>query len=154
MLFHKDKHIYVMTENRVTMMKVQGCHIFNTCNECLGAKDPYCGWCSLENKCSLRSDCEDAAQNANYWLSYKNGKCTTITEVQPPQIQRTTARILTLIIDNLPVLEGQFFCAFTIMGKTLTTNATRSTNGITCATPHTDSLPSIPPGQRKFELNF
>ncbi|XP_067122898.1 plexin A3-like, partial [Centruroides vittatus] len=147
MLFHKDKHIYVMTENRVTMMKVQGCHIFNTCNECLGAKDPYCGWCSLENKCSLRSDCEDAAQNANYWLSYKNGKCTTITEVQPPQIQRTTARILTLIIDNLPVLEGQFFCAFTIMGKTLTTNATRSTNGITCATPHTDSLPSIPPGQ-------
>lgn len=56
---------------------------------------------------------------------------------------------LTLVIGNLPVLEGQFFCAFTAFSKTLETNATRSTNGVSCATPHTDSLPPIPPGERK-----
>lgn len=53
------------------------------------------------------------------------------------------------MIDNLPVLEGQFFCAFTALGKTLVTNASRSANGVSCATPHTDSLPPIPPVQRK-----
>ncbi|GFS14058.1 plexin-A4-like [Elysia marginata] len=32
-------------------MKVEDCGRYTTCSECLGAKDPYCGWCSLENNC-------------------------------------------------------------------------------------------------------
>ncbi|GFY60911.1 hypothetical protein TNIN_181314 [Trichonephila inaurata madagascariensis] len=132
------------------MVKVQECHVFRTCMDCLGANDPYCGWCSLENKCSLRGACAEAAQDPLYWLSYKSGRCTTITEVHPPQIQRTTARILNLVIDNLPALEGQFSCAFSALGKSLVMNATRSANGVNCATPHTDSLPPIPPGEHHF----
>ncbi|KFM60858.1 Plexin-A2, partial [Stegodyphus mimosarum] len=151
MLFDKNKEfLYVMTERRVTMVKVQECLVYKTCTECLDAQDPYCGWCSLENKCSLRSDCAEAAQDPLYWLSYKSGKCTTITSVHPPQIQRTTARILNLVIDNLPVLEGQFYCAFTALGKSLVSNASRLANGVSCATPHTDSLPAIPPAQHHF----
>ncbi|XP_067128995.1 plexin-A2 isoform X2 [Centruroides vittatus] len=151
MLFDKSKDfLYVMTDRKVTMIKVQECQVYKSCGDCLGAQDPYCGWCSLENKCSLRSDCAEAAQDPLYWLSYKSGKCTTITNVHPAQIQRTTARILSLLIGNLPVLEGHFFCAFTALGKTLVTNATRSSNGVNCATPHTDSLPPIPPGQHHF----
>ncbi|GLG93702.1 Plexin-B [Gryllus bimaculatus] len=34
---------------RVFKVKVQECSVYTTCWECLGAKDPYCGWCSLEN---------------------------------------------------------------------------------------------------------
>lgn len=148
--FDQSKNfLYVMTEKRVTLMRVQNCQQHKTCGECLGARDPYCGWCSLENKCSLRSDCAEAAQDPLYWLSYKSGKCTTITHVHPPQIQRTTARTLNLLVDNLPILEGQFFCAFTASSKTLQTNATRSPNGINCATPPTDALPPIPAGQRE-----
>lgn len=151
MLFDKNgEHLYVMTERTVTRVKVQECHQYKTCIDCLGAQDPYCGWCSLENKCSLRSNCAEAAQDPLYWLSYKSGKCTTITSVQPAQIQRTTARILSLVIGNLPVLDGQFFCAFTAFSKTLETNATRLTNGVSCPTPHTDSLPPIPPGEHHF----
>ncbi|XP_076331027.1 plexin-A2-like isoform X2 [Tachypleus tridentatus] len=135
---------------KLSMVKVQDCKMYNNCRTCLGAQDPYCGWCSLENKCSLRSDCAQAAEDPLYWLSYKSGKCTTITNVNPPQIQRTTARILTLVIDNLPVLEGQLLCAFTAYRKTLVSNASRSSNGVICATPHTDSLPSIPLGEHHF----
>jgi plexin A len=54
------------------------------------------------------------------------------------------------VIDNLPVLEGQFFCAFTTAAKTQITNATRSANGVSCPTPPTDSLPPISPGQHHF----
>ncbi|XP_076307717.1 plexin-A2-like isoform X1 [Tachypleus tridentatus] len=149
--FDQSKHnLYVLTERKLSMVKVQECQMYNNCGTCLDAQDPYCGWCSLENKCSLRSDCAQAAEDPLYWLSYKSGKCTTITSVNPPQIQRTTARILTLVIGNLPVLEGQFLCAFTAYGKTLVTNATRSANGVSCATPHTDSLPTIPLGEHHF----
>lgn len=57
---------------------------------------------------------------------------------------------LELVIDNLPTLPGRFSCAFTALDKTLITNATRKPYGVNCTTPRTDSLPSIPPGQRKF----
>jgi hypothetical protein len=35
---------------QVSKVKVQECSVYKTCWDCLGAKDPYCGWCSLENK--------------------------------------------------------------------------------------------------------
>ncbi|KAJ9580437.1 hypothetical protein L9F63_024391, partial [Diploptera punctata] len=48
-----------------------------------------CGFCC---RCSLRSDCQDAAKDPLYWISYKSGRCTTITTVTPNELQRTTAR--------------------------------------------------------------
>lgn len=88
----QELNLYVMTDDRVSKIKVHDCTVFNTCAECLGAKDPYCGWCSLENKCSLRSSCDDNSNDPLFWVTYKNGKCTTITSVVPHQLQRTTAR--------------------------------------------------------------
>lgn len=122
-------HLYVMTEKRVSKVKVQECSVYKTCLECLKAQDPYCGWCSLENKCNLRSDCQDAAKDPLYWIPYKSGRCTSITNVAPNQLQRTTARTLELVIDNLPNLQGQFLCAFSALEKTLITNATKKSYG-------------------------
>ncbi|XP_066584060.1 plexin-A4 [Prorops nasuta] len=143
-------HLYVLTEKKVSKVKVQECSVYKTCWDCLGAKDPYCGWCSLENKCNLRSDCQDAANDPLYWIPYKSGKCTTITSVVPDQLQRTTARTLELVIDNLPTLSGQFLCAFSALDKTLITNASRKSFGVNCTTPRTDLLPPIPQGQHHF----
>ncbi|XP_017783638.1 PREDICTED: plexin A3 [Nicrophorus vespilloides] len=146
----QQMHLYVMTEKKVSKVKVQECSVYKSCWDCLNAKDPYCGWCSLENKCSIRSHCQDAAKDPLYWISYKSGRCTTITTVTPNQLQRTTARTLDLAIDNLPTLSGQFLCAFTALDKTLITNATKKSYGVNCTTPRTDSLPSIPQGQHHF----
>ncbi|XP_057324219.1 plexin-A4 [Microplitis mediator] len=143
-------HLYVLTEKKISKVKVQECSVYKTCWDCLGAKDPYCGWCSLENKCNLRSDCQDAAKDPLYWISYKSGKCTTITSVTPELLQKTTARTLELSIDNLPTLSGEFLCAFSVLDKTLITNATRKQFGVNCTTPRTDLLPSIPIGHHHF----
>lgn len=135
--------IYVMNDKRVSLIKVQECNTYKTCGDCLGARDPHCGWCSLENRCSIKSSCAEANQDSLYWLSYKSGKCTTITSVTPPLIQRTTTRTLSLVIENLPSVEGQFLCGFTSQGRTEITTASRSLSGVACATPPTDSLPSL-----------
>lgn len=135
--------IYAMNDKKVFLIKVQECNIHKTCSECLGASDPHCGWCSLENRCSIKSACAEANQDTLYWLSYRSAKCTTIKSVTPPQIQRTTARKLSLAIDNLPSVEGQFICGFTAQGRTEFTNATRSISGITCPTPSTDLISSL-----------
>ena len=47
----KRDHIYVLTDKALSKVRVQDCQQYTDCNTCLGAKDPYCGWCSLENKC-------------------------------------------------------------------------------------------------------
>ncbi|XP_060879256.1 plexin-A2 [Metopolophium dirhodum] len=146
----QQMHLYAMTRNRVSMIKVQECHMYSSCLDCLAAKDPYCGWCSLENKCSLRSNCEDAANDPLYWIPYKSGKCTTIASVTPSQLQKTTARTLELVIDNLPLLEGPFYCAFSVFDKVLITNAIRKSFGVNCTTPRTDLLPFIPANQHHF----
>ncbi|XP_054746803.1 plexin-A2 isoform X1 [Anastrepha obliqua] len=146
----RNLYIYVMSRNEVAKVKVFHCSDYSTCGECLGARDPYCGWCSLENKCSPRSSCEDDANDPLYWVSYKTGKCTTITSVVPHQLQRTTARTLELIIDHLPQLKENLVCAFTTEEKALFTNATKKRNGVNCTTPRTDMLPQIEQGKHHF----
>ena len=47
----KRDHLYVMTDHALSKVRVQDCSQYKDCNQCLGARDPYCGWCSLENKC-------------------------------------------------------------------------------------------------------
>ncbi|XP_069180066.1 plexin-A4 isoform X2 [Procambarus clarkii] len=143
-------HLYVMTSNKISKVKAQECSIYEGCNQCLGARDPYCGWCSLENKCSLRRDCRDATQDPQHWVSYKTGRCTTITQVMPDKLQRTTARTLSLMIDNLPSVEGTLQCVFSAMGKDLNTEAKRTAQGVSCTTPRNDMLPDIPQNEHHF----
>lgn len=151
----QELNLYVMTERKVSKVKVYDCTVYKMCGECLGAKDPYCGWCSLENKCSLRSMCQDDTNDPLFWVSYKSGKCTTITSVAPHQLQRTTARTLELVIDHLPALKEQLVCAFATAEKpTIYTNATRKRNGVNCTTPRTDLLPQIAPGKRNNLFNI
>lgn len=151
MLFdNQNMHLYVMSRSQVAKVKVYDCSGYKTCGECLGAHDPYCGWCSLENKCSSRSTCQDDVNDPLYWINYKTGKCTTITSVMPHQLQRTTARTLELIIDHLPQLKENLVCAFTTEEKALFTNATKKRNGVNCTTPRTDMLPQIGQGKHHF----
>lgn len=147
---NQNMHLYVMSRSQVAKVKVYDCSGYKTCGECLGAHDPYCGWCSLENKCSPRSTCRDDVNDPLYWINYKTGKCTTITSVMPHQLQRTTARTLELIIDHLPQLKENLVCAFTTEDKALFTNATKKRNGVNCTTPRTDMLPQIGQGKHHF----
>lgn len=144
-------HLYVMTKQKVSKVKLHQCSLYKTCSDCLGADDSYCGWCSMENKCNLRSNCQAAASDPLNWISTDDKRCTTISSVTPNQLQRTTVTTLDLVVENLPTFpEQQLFCAFSALNKTLITNATRESHGVKCITPGTDDLPNIPQGQHYF----
>ncbi|KAG1683403.1 Plexin-A2 [Nymphon striatum] len=135
------KHIYVMTKRKVSKVKLQDCSQYKTCSTCLGAKDPYCGWCPLENKCSLLNDCSHVQKGQKKqisWQSYKAGRCTTIKKVIPHQIQKTTVRLLDLEIDDLSNFPGPFLCTFKAFGRIFETNATKTQKGVVCLTPQID----------------
>ncbi|XP_055615927.1 plexin-A2 isoform X1 [Toxorhynchites rutilus septentrionalis] len=148
--------LYLMSKHKLFKIKVYDCSVYTTCVACLSAKDPFCGWCSLENKCSPKRECQDNFKDPLSWLSYKSGKCTTITSVSPSQLQRTTARTLELVIENLPNLKEALVCAFTFanMEKPIITNATKKRNGVNCTTPRTDLLPQIGYGKNHFNAQL
>lgn len=46
----EKEHLYVMTPHKLSKVQVQDCSRYTTCEKCISVKDPYCGWCTLENK--------------------------------------------------------------------------------------------------------
>lgn len=143
MIYDKYRRfLYAITQTRLHKIRIANCALADNCQQCLAKRDPYCGWCSLENKCTEKGECRN-----EYWVNGKSGKCTQITQVQPKELQRTTARTLELIIENLPVVspggeDMKLVCVFDVGGnKVLTTEATRKRNGVNCTTPRTDLLP-------------
>lgn len=44
------EHIYVLSTSKISKVKVEHCSGYTSCSSCLDAKDPYCGWCSLEKR--------------------------------------------------------------------------------------------------------
>lgn len=44
------EHIYVLSTSKISKVQVEHCSSYTNCSSCLDAKDPYCGWCSLEKR--------------------------------------------------------------------------------------------------------
>uniref|UniRef100_T1IZB9 Sema domain-containing protein n=1 Tax=Strigamia maritima TaxID=126957 RepID=T1IZB9_STRMM len=43
-------YLYVMSSTQIHKVKVENCTRYNNCSSCIGVRDPYCGWCSLERR--------------------------------------------------------------------------------------------------------
>ncbi|KAL1452395.1 hypothetical protein WDU94_006631 [Cyamophila willieti] len=82
--------------------------------------------------------------------SSKSKSCSTIINVTPKQIQRTTVRSIHVTLTNFPEHSGNVLCEFSFANKTLTTEATRSRSRVSCPTPLTDSIPAIPSGEHNI----
>uniref|UniRef100_A0A8C1NR09 Plexin-B1 n=1 Tax=Cyprinus carpio TaxID=7962 RepID=A0A8C1NR09_CYPCA len=51
------QNVYVLTERKVTKLRVAQCDKHLDCHSCLSNRDPYCGWCSLEGRYLSSPDC-------------------------------------------------------------------------------------------------
>ncbi|XP_053377903.1 plexin-A1-like isoform X2 [Mercenaria mercenaria] len=120
------EHIYVMTDYKLYKMKLYECCQYTTCTTCLGANNPYCGWCSLENKCSVQKECNQTDEMG--WLPYSENFCPNITN-ENADIQQIPA--LTSIHPNTGPQSGGTLV--TIYGQYLYTDiATTVTIGGHC----------------------
>ncbi|XP_062600116.1 plexin-A4-like [Saccostrea cucullata] len=151
MFFDDNKrHLFVLTTKKLLKLVAQSCNQYTTCEECRGAKDPYCGWCSLANKCTLAEDCLEFNSPLK-WMVYDGETCTKIIQVYPDKIQKdnnmTKTTSLTLRISNLLTYNGSYKCAFEGYDNKIETVATRSSvNVVKCDTPMPNELPPFPNG--------
>ncbi|XP_066284812.1 plexin-A1-like isoform X4 [Branchiostoma lanceolatum] len=143
------QHLYVMTENKVSQVKVAECGQYSTCEECHGAGDPYCGWCTLENRCTQKQEC-NGHNEVNRWLSVDVDRCIEITQIDPPNLPREGPRTsLTLEVARLPDGGQTYDCSFRLNSATTYTSTARFDNNgkLVCDdTPPPAQIPPIPPG--------
>ncbi|XP_014244949.1 plexin-B isoform X2 [Cimex lectularius] len=141
------EHLYVLTSNKVLKVSIEHCNTFMNCSACLEGKDPYCGWCSLERKCTVRGACQKASHSAPRWLSYGTGQqCIDFEQIVPDRIPIKQMATVLLTIRTLPELPAgaKYRCVF---GGAEPLDAGVTPQGLTCQTPNINSRPLIPPGK-------
>ncbi|XP_053378077.1 plexin-A2-like [Mercenaria mercenaria] len=100
LLFDLDhEHIYAITEYKIFKIAVEMCSKFASCENCLGSRDPYCGWCVLEGRCCKRNSCMLNSQ----WISY-NGQCPYMKDVTPAAMSNKNIQQLHIRVSH--VLQG------------------------------------------------
>ncbi|XP_041428406.1 plexin-B3-like isoform X2 [Xenopus laevis] len=142
----KAKQLYVMTESKVTKMPVAECSSYSSCDSCLAAGDPFCGWCVLQGRCTEKQQCPDYTEKNHYLWSYdKETKCLAIEDIAPANLSRTQQTEVTLTVPRLLFVKEQssWKCLF----GDIPNEAHIIDDRVTCRTPLPNELPPSEPGK-------
>ena len=95
-LSEQQDHIIALQKHTLIKLPVSECdRLYDECGDCMAASDPFCGWCSMENKCVGRHQCQ-----TREWISASNSasRCSQIEQVIPSSLSLpTTTRYHTYI---------------------------------------------------------
>uniref|UniRef100_A0A8C1XDS4 Plexin b1b n=1 Tax=Cyprinus carpio TaxID=7962 RepID=A0A8C1XDS4_CYPCA len=144
--FYSLTKVFITVLTQLEKRPVAECEKHLDCQSCLLAHDPYCGWCVLEGKCGLRSECVRGDQKDQWLWSFDiEQQCLSVTFLNPSNISREERRIISLSIPGLPSLEqGEHYsCVF----QDRSSLAVVTESGVTCSSPHVHTLPYVSPGQ-------
>ncbi|XP_033168193.1 plexin-B [Drosophila mauritiana] len=142
MMSPKNDFLYVLSQRKITKLRIEHCSVYTNCSACLESRDPFCGWCSLEKRCTVRSTCQRDT-SASRWLSLGSGQqCIEFESIIPEKIPISELSHLHLIIRTLPEpFNAKYRCVF---GNSTPIDAEILENGLGCATPPLDERPLIP----------
>uniref|UniRef100_A0A8K9WVP0 Sema domain-containing protein n=1 Tax=Oncorhynchus mykiss TaxID=8022 RepID=A0A8K9WVP0_ONCMY len=134
-------HLYITTEKKVP---VQACHLKTDCQSCVAQKDPYCGWCVLQGKCTRKGDCP-RAEDDNTWLWSPNQQCVQIQAFNPPNLSCRKTEQVEIYIPSLPKIGPSDIikCRF----GSDTSEAVVMDQKVICALPDPVNIPSTPDKQ-------
>ncbi|KAM3618334.1 uncharacterized protein V6R79_019210 [Siganus canaliculatus] len=103
-----NNYLYLMTSHHMLRVKVAECDQWRSCGDCLGAGDAHCGWCTLENRCTIQKECAQGLL-ARSWISMGEGpqQCPSMT-LTPPEISISAdiKDVGILINGSIPDLVG------------------------------------------------
>ena len=65
---------------QVAKVQIENCRQYTSCTTCLASKDPFCGWCTLENRYALV--CPNIVWSSLYNPLDKNNCCASFIMVR------------------------------------------------------------------------
>ncbi|VDI05348.1 plexin A [Mytilus galloprovincialis] len=131
------RNLYLTSQRLVAKVPVENCGQYASCTTCLASKDPFCGWCTLENRCTLKSNCFMADQSSDRWKILTD--CTAIDNISPPMASSTEDITLYMSIIDIP-RDSNYSCVFDFGDKQQATPVSSWNFGISCKTPQIFSL--------------
>ncbi|KFO86448.1 Plexin-B1, partial [Buceros rhinoceros silvestris] len=140
-----QEHLFVMTQSMVAKVPILECSQYLDCESCLALKDPYCGWCVLQGRCSRRSECLRSRLSEQWlWSFNSTQQCLSVQLLTPANISREEKRNIFLAISDLPSLrEEEFYsCYF----EDYESPAVLTESGIMCPSPDPSQAPALPTG--------
>ncbi|XP_010012527.1 PREDICTED: plexin-B1 isoform X2 [Nestor notabilis] len=140
-----QEHLFVMTQSMVVKVPILECSLYSDCESCLALKDPYCGWCALQGRCTRRSECLRSRLSEQWlWSFNSTQQCLSIQSLTPANISREEKRNIFLAISDLPSLhEEEFYsCYF----EDYESPAVLTESGIMCPSPDPSQAPALPTG--------
>lgn len=144
-LDQSEQHLFIMTPNTLQKRPVAECWRHEDCHSCLMAHDPYCGWCILQGRCMLQSECARGQQPGQWLWSFDiDQQCLSIQELSPANVSKDESHMISLFVPGLPVLEKEE--SYTCFFQNSESPATVSSKGVTCRSPHPSRVPAVPPG--------
>ncbi|RWS18010.1 plexin-B-like protein [Dinothrombium tinctorium] len=161
-LDHSQKYVFAASPYKVAKIKIERCFEYSNCSQCLGARNPYCGWCSLERRCTAKSECDDSISweladkvfSSPRWLPMETSQCIDFEEIRPSNVPINSVVQVELIIQQLPPLPygSTYLCVF---GEKSTPVVARQThNGLSCLTPPVSERPKITSGKDHVTVNL
>ncbi|XP_019934621.2 plexin-B2b [Paralichthys olivaceus] len=140
-----QSHLYITTEKKITRVPVQTCRQKKDCQSCVEMRDPYCGWCVLEGRCTRRSDCR-RAEEKNGWLWSPRQQCVKIVSFYPPNLSCKKTQKVKINIPSLPTigLSDRLRCTI----ESFKSEGSMSDTGqVSCNLPEPSHIPQTPEGQ-------
>ncbi|NP_001025327.1 uncharacterized protein LOC561237 precursor [Danio rerio] len=74
-------HLYITTGRKISKVPVQVCGQKNDCRSCLVQRDPYCGWCVREGRCTRKKNCHKG-EGENVWLWGPDQACKILEPIK------------------------------------------------------------------------
>ena len=150
--------LIVLTPRRVKRIQIADCTQLGFCAECLSKRDPFCGWCSLQNECTLQADCSDLSSrlrsSPSKWLSLgAKHQCIHLENITPSSLAIAEMTNISLQISALPELPptDQYQCVY---DGHLSLRATKVPGGLVCPSPPLASRPNIPANTDHVTMNL
>ncbi|XP_034541546.1 plexin-B2b [Notolabrus celidotus] len=140
-----QSHLYITTEKKITKVPVQTCLQKKDCQSCVELRDPYCGWCVLEGRCTRRSECR-RAEEKNGWLWSPKQQCVKIVSFYPSNLSCKKTQKVKINIPSLPVigLSDHLHCTI----ESFRSEGMMSDSGhVSCDLPSPSLIPPTPEGQ-------
>lgn len=145
-----ETHIYAASPYKISKVRIEMCSRYEACDQCLRARNPYCGWCSLEKRCTVKAACQNATLTTDTssprWLSLNTQQCIDFQAIRPEHLPRNSLSVVELVINQLPQLPygAHYMCVF---GSSTPVQAKVTDQGLACLAPVLAERPIIPSGK-------
>ncbi|UJR28522.1 hypothetical protein I4U23_009760 [Adineta vaga] len=153
-LDENNRFLYGATKTRLFQVDLHDCDRHKTCLSCLSMQNPFCGWSTTLNRCTIHTNEISSTQRFS-WLQM-NDNCPNIVEIIPAFVSNAKSSKLRLKVDSVPDdPSSRYSCSFGISSllreveehdndkPIYISNAIKYDNYIECFSPPAETLSNI-----------